>query len=279
MSTTAMITPAPTQSPSHLLTVEGNLPAGLEGCFLQVNPHPAGGPERSPMICGIRIAGGVATLYRGDCALTAPPPALEATTERYRVVVELPVVADRAAALLGSPDRVVWQPNRPTRIGLLPASGAGHWFDLARCRITKILGADEVGDLVVVDAVRDGRVCRLELDPATGAARSRWLTGEIGLTTVDGQRNVFATNVDTDGVVTVTRHDLSTWHTVQLVLGRDLRVSAPAYAADGWLLVFAEDPVHRLSRLLVLSADDLAIRAVVQVPLAMRAADRVCWSA
>jgi carotenoid cleavage dioxygenase-like enzyme len=274
MSITAMTTPAPT---GLHLAVEGTLPAALTGSFLQVNPHPAGGVERPPMICGIRFAGGRAELYRGDCGLTAGPAPLEATTGRYRVVVELPVVPDRAAALLGSPDRVVWQPNRPTRIGLLPAGGAAHWFDLDPCPITRIVNAYDDGDRVVVDAVRDNRVCRWELDPATGTARARWLTGPVGLTTVDDQRNIFATGVTEDGSVIVSRHDLSTWHTTERALGHDLQVSAPAYAPSGWLLVLVADPVHRRATLLVLAAGDLAIRALVHVPVAMPASDRVCW--
>lgn len=271
MSITAMTTPAT----SHLsLVVEGTLPAGLAGSFLQVSPHPAGGKGRPPMISGIRIANGRAELYRGAGAVTTAVPALEATTERHRVVVELPVVVDRAATLLSDTDRAVWQPNRPTRIGLLPA---GLWFDLDPCHLTKIVNAYDDGDRVVVDAVRDNRVCRWELDPATGQARARWLTGPVGLTTGDDRRNIFATNVTEDGTVTVTRHDLSTWNTVERPLGHDLHVSAPACVPGGWLLVLVEDRVHRRSALLVLAADDLAIRAVVHVPLAMRAADRVCW--
>lgn len=283
MSVTAMTTPAPTQPSSHpFLEVDGTLPAGLEGCFLQVNPHPAGGDERAPMISGIRIAGGRAELYRGAGSLTAGLPALEARTERYRVVVELPVVPDRAAELLGTPGRYVWQPNRPTRIGLVPvAGGAPRWFDLKPCLIVRVVNAYEDGDrVVVVDAVRDGRVCRWELDVPSGRVRARWLTGEIGMTTVDESRhrNIFATNVTEDGTVTVTRHDLTTWQITERVLGGTLRVSPPVHVPGGWLLVFIEDPVHRRSALYVLAAEDLGIRAVVHVPLAMRAASRVCWT-
>jgi carotenoid cleavage dioxygenase-like enzyme len=280
MFATITTKPAPTQSLADLhLEVEGTLPAAVEGSFLQVNAHPAGGPGRPPMICGIRISGGRARLYRGGDALTVGLPGLQATTERYRVVIDLPVVPDRAAVLLGSPDRVVWQANRPTRIGLLPlAGGAARWFDVDACLVSRIVGAYEDGERVVVDAVRDGRVCRWEL--AGGRARARWLTGPVQQTTVDGarHRNIFATNVTEDGSVTLTRYDLTTWRTVERALGDNVRASAPAYVPGGWLGVLVADPVHRRSAVVVLSAENLAIRAVVHVPLAMPVSDTVCFA-
>lgn len=287
MSQTAMTSPALTQSPSHLpLEVEGTLPAELDGYFLQACPHPAGGRDRSPLISGIRISGGQAELYRatdnGIEHLTAGLPALEISTERYRIVVELPVVADRAAALLGSPERVVWQPDRATRIGVIPTDGgAGRWFTVDPCHISRIVNAYEDGDRIVLDAVRDNRVCRWELDPSAGTARARWLTGVVGKTTVDGRRhrNIFSTSVTEDGSAVVARHDLSTWESTERSLGVDLRISQPAYVPGGWLLALVEDPVHRRAALLVLDATDLAVRAVVHVPLAMRASDRVCFVA
>jgi carotenoid cleavage dioxygenase len=205
-----------------------------------------------------------------------------AITERYLVVVDVPVVHNRAAALLGSAVRYAWQPNRPTRIGLLPLRPGAEprWFPIEATRISRIVNAYDEGNRVVVDALRDGHVYRWELDLAAGRLRARRLTDAVELTTVDGRRhrNIFATNTSELGEVTITRYDLTTWRTEERLLGTGVRASQPAHVG-GWLLVLVEDPVHRRSALLVLAADDLAAKpvAVVHLPVVMPASPHVSW--
>lgn len=340
MSTTVMTTPAINRLTNDLpLEIDGTLPSALRGLFLQACAHPSGVRGRRPMISGVRLGGGRATL--ADTAanpfgplttgllppessaahpvreLTAPvwhtvvtnpgseqadhltlaedgtllrvetfplpgaPLVRIAITERYLVVIDTQLVHNRAAALLNSPVPFVRQPNRPARIGLLPLSGGEpRWFDIEAGTVARIVNAYDEGNRVVVDALRDGHVCRWELDLASGRARARRLTGAVDVATVDGRRhgNIFATNVDESGEVTLTRYDLTTWRTSERSLGIGVQASAPVYV-KGWLLVLVEDPVHRRSALLVLDAGDLAAKpvAVVHIPLAMPASPHVSW--
>ena len=210
-----------------------------------------------------------------------------AVTEQYLVVIDSGAVHNRAAALLGSPVRYARQVNRPARIGLLPLrpnGPAARWFAIEPCRVSQAVNAYEHDHGVVLDAVRhddqDAQVCRWELDLTTGTVRTRRLTGAVDLTTVDGprHRDIFATNVDDLGEVTLSRYDLTTWRTTHRPLGVNLRASQPVYAL-GWLLVLVEDPVHRSAALLVLDANDVAARpvATVHIPFAMPASGQATW--
>ncbi|MFF4417878.1 carotenoid oxygenase family protein [Streptosporangium sp. NPDC001559] len=63
--------PAPTWAPSPLrLPVEGALPEGLDGCFLQAFPHPLG--DGRTLLSGVGLRGGEAFRHR---ARTTVPPA------------------------------------------------------------------------------------------------------------------------------------------------------------------------------------------------------------
>jgi carotenoid cleavage dioxygenase-like enzyme len=54
------------------LAVDGVLPAGLDGCFLQARPHPAGSTPW--LVDGIRLQGGSATRFRATEAESRPCP-------------------------------------------------------------------------------------------------------------------------------------------------------------------------------------------------------------
>lgn len=340
MLTNAMTTPALTRLTSALpLEVEGTLPAQLNGFFLQACAHPAGARGRRPMISGVRIGGGRATiadtaanpfgpstlgllppesrvahpvrevaatvwhtvathpgsdladhltldehgnvLHVHSFPLAGAPLVLIAITERFLVIVDQPLVHNRAAALLEAPVPYVWQANRSARIGLLPLDGGEpRWFGIEAARISRIVGAYDEGNRVVLDAVRDNHITRWELDLPTGRARARRLVDHAELTTVDGRRHrtIFATTVSEAGEVTLTRHDLTTWRTQQRSLGVGVRASQPVHVR-GWLLVLVEDSVHRRSALLVLDAGDIAAKpvAIVHIPIAMPASPHVSW--
>lgn len=64
------VTTAPAWAPSPLrLPVEGSLPEGLDGCFLQAFPHPLG--DGRTVLSGVRLRGGEALRHR---ARTTVPP-------------------------------------------------------------------------------------------------------------------------------------------------------------------------------------------------------------
>jgi carotenoid cleavage dioxygenase len=84
-----------------------------------------------------------------------------AITERYIVVLDLPVTfgMDAAAAGAGLPYR--WDDERPARVGLLPLAGGPEdvrWFDAPQCYVFHTLNAYDTADGgVVLDVVRHPR--------------------------------------------------------------------------------------------------------------------------
>jgi carotenoid cleavage dioxygenase-like enzyme len=223
-------------------------------------------------------------------------------SERHLLVLAVPLAFRRAAALLGVPDPYSWQQDRPIRIGLLPlrAGGSTRWFGIGAGFISRLVNAFEEDSRVVVDGIRHdrregpGQLYRSELDLRTGMTRCRKLVGSTDLATVDGRwaarpyRFVFGVDQETAGPVMLSRHDLSTWKSVERPLGIGVRAGVPVFVprageseGDGWLLVLVEDPVHRSGSLLVLDAMDIAGPpvAVVDIPMALPAQSRATWFA
>jgi carotenoid cleavage dioxygenase len=77
-----------------------------------------------------------------------------ALTERYVVLLDLPVTFSMDAAAAGSRLPYVWNPAHPPRVGLLPRAGATRevrWFEVDPCWVFHTLNAYDDGDRVVVD--------------------------------------------------------------------------------------------------------------------------------
>ncbi|MCV2489270.1 carotenoid oxygenase family protein [Geodermatophilus sp. YIM 151500] len=82
-----------------------------------------------------------------------------ALTERYVVLLDLPVTFSMPAAVSGSPLPYAWNAGHQARLGLLPREGAVRevrWFEVDPCWVFHTLNAYDDGDRVVVD------VCRYE---------------------------------------------------------------------------------------------------------------------
>jgi carotenoid cleavage dioxygenase-like enzyme len=82
-----------------------------------------------------------------------------ALTERYVVLLDLPVTFSMAAAAAGAQLPYTWNPSHQPRIGLLPRNGTTRvvrWFEVDPCWVFHTLNAYDDGDRVVVD------VCRYE---------------------------------------------------------------------------------------------------------------------
>jgi carotenoid cleavage dioxygenase-like enzyme len=97
-----------------------------------------------------------------------------AVTKRFAVLMDLPLVNDRAAARAGR-HKIVFDASLPARFGVIPRRGAGaevRWFEAAPCYIYHVVNAWEEGDEIVLD------VCRVSKpEPAgAGGALSRMLS-------------------------------------------------------------------------------------------------------
>jgi carotenoid cleavage dioxygenase len=108
------------------------------------------------------VAADDGTILRADPFPLAGAPLIQgiALTDRYVVVLDLPVVYSRAAALIGLRFPYRWQPDRPARIGLLPrhaGAASPRWFPVDPCYVHQVANAYEDGDRVVLDAVRHDR--------------------------------------------------------------------------------------------------------------------------
>ncbi|HEY8981910.1 MAG TPA: carotenoid oxygenase family protein [Streptomyces sp.] len=75
-----------------------------------------------------------------------------ALTQRYVVIVDVPVTFDAAAAGAGATVPYVWNGRHPMRIGLLPRTGsAARWFEIDPVYYSHTLNAYDHGDTVVVE--------------------------------------------------------------------------------------------------------------------------------
>jgi carotenoid cleavage dioxygenase-like enzyme len=85
-----------------------------------------------------------------------------AITERFVVLLDLPVTFDLDAAAAGAELPYRWNPEHPSRVGLLPREGAAdevRWFEAPVCYVFHTLNAYDLPDgRVVVDVVRHPRM-------------------------------------------------------------------------------------------------------------------------
>ena len=79
-----------------------------------------------------------------------------AATERYSILMDLPLVADLEAARRGR-HKIVFDNELPARFGVIPRHGMGdeiRWFEAEPCYVYHSINAWEEGDEVVLDLCR-----------------------------------------------------------------------------------------------------------------------------
>ena len=105
-----------------------------------------------------------ALVHSVDIELPAPVMMHDfAMTERYVVFLDSPAIFDVNAMIEGQP-AMRWEPERGTRLGVLPRRGAGdqiRWFDVDTCNIVHFWNAWDDGDRLEVGACPG----RGEVDP------------------------------------------------------------------------------------------------------------------
>ena len=85
-----------------------------------------------------------------------------AITEKYAIVMDLPVIFDLQLAIEGTMP-FHWSDDYPARMGLLPRQGSDadvQWFDVDPCYVFHGLNAYDDGDNVVFDACRISEIWR-----------------------------------------------------------------------------------------------------------------------
>ena len=192
-----------------------------------------------------------------------------ALTERYVVLLDLPVTFSTAAATAGSSLPYAWNPAHPARVGLLPREGSARevrWCEVDPCWVFHTLNAYDDGDRVVVDLCRhagsydlsalSGRgpltLDRWTVDPAAGRVVRQCLddrpqemprTDErvvsrphrYGYSAVTGQVDPATVRVDgtfADGAFAdaLLKHDLATGRVEVHRFGRDAVVGEAVFA-------------------------------------------------
>jgi carotenoid cleavage dioxygenase len=229
-----------------------------------------------------------------------------AITERWVVVMDLPVVFDLDAAMAGEALPYHWDAGYPARLGFLPRDGVGEvrWTEIEPCYVFHVLNAYDEGEEVVVEGVRWPRMFagavsgpfesgtpalwRWTVDPEAGRAKDEQLDDHAEeFPRIDerltGRRHRFgyaaatlpAADGDHGGIV---KHDLVRGTTEQLDLGWGAGESEAVFVPraggtaedDGWLLSYVYDAARDTSDLVVVAADDLAAGPVARVHLPQR---------
>lgn len=227
-------------------------------------------------------------------------------TERYAVVMDLPVTFSLDAAMSGASFPYRWDPAYGARVGLLPRDGgAGDiiWCELPdSCYVFHPVNAYDDGDRVVMDVARHAtmfaedvlgpsdavpQLYRWTIDPATRRV-SEQLLDERGQEfprhderlVARKHRYAYCVAADLlrDGFTGLIKHDLDTGsgEVVDYGPGRMTMeaVFVPRTDAaaedDGWLMSYVYDATSDRSDVVVLHAQDLAAGPVATVHLPQR---------
>ena len=261
-------------------------------------------------------AGRVRKTERIEVSRPAPMMHALSLTDRHAVLYDLPVAFSPLLAGAGSRCPYAWERGGAARIGVLPREGRGsdvRWFEIEPCYVFHPLGAYELGDRIVVDAIRHERVFDRDLPrPAESAPTLwRWTVDLVrGTVTeqqlddraqeyprIDERRKTmpyrYGYTVEARGGggtacgSALFRHDLvrgsvrehrfAPWQEA----GEALFVPRSPRSAedDGWLLSLVHDASADRTDLVVLNADDFGgePQAVVRLPVAVPRGFHGAW--
>jgi carotenoid cleavage dioxygenase len=224
-----------------------------------------------------------------------------AITERYVLVLDLPVTFDVELAMSGGSFPYTWNPEHPSRVGLLPREGAAdeiRWVEVEPCYVYHLLNAYDLPDgRVVVDVVRHPRMFASDLlGPNEGAPTlERWtldpLTGRAHEQRVDdravefprhderltGRRHRFGYAATFDALRhgPAIKYDLARGVTEVHDYGRGRVTLEPVFVPrtrdaaedDGWILSYVYDGTTGRSDVVILHAQDFTGEPVATIHL------------
>jgi carotenoid cleavage dioxygenase-like enzyme len=225
-------------------------------------------------------------------------------TERYVVVLDLPVTFNLDAALAGARLPYRWDPAYGARVGLLPRDGVAAditWCEVDPCFVYHPVNAYDAADgTVVIDVCRyDTMFSRDLLGPFEAAPTlDRWVidpaTRRVSTQRIDERaqefprhderlvgsphRYAYAVSFDGDDFGRLVKHDLHTGarETADYGPGRITleAVFVPrtddAAEDDGWLMSYVYDATTDRSDVVIRHAQDLAAAPVATVHLPQR---------
>lgn len=224
-----------------------------------------------------------------------------ALTPSYAIFLDLPIVFDLERAMKANTDMPYrWDDGYGARFGLLRRDdpfGDVRWFDIDPCYIFHVANAHEVGNSVVLHAVRYPELWRDSGGFDTDAVLWSWTIDLIGGTVTERQlddRAVEFPRIDdrlatlparyavTVGDGTLLRYDLTTGDAVEHAFGSADAPGGPGEAvfvpstsgsadeSSGWYLAYVYDPVRDGSDLVIIDAADFAGPPVASIALPQR---------
>jgi carotenoid cleavage dioxygenase-like enzyme len=227
-----------------------------------------------------------------------------AITESYVVLYDLPVTFSMEAASEGRSLPYRWNPDHPSRIGLLPLDGPAtdvRWFDAPSCYVFHTLNAYEENGTVVVDLVRHPRMFATAFNgPDEGAPMlERWtldLAGGVVKTEALDDRAQEFPRIDErltgrphrygyaaglgEGVEhgPAFKHDLAAGTTAVHEFGAGRVTLEPVFVPradgaaedDGWVMSYVYDATTDRSDVVVLDAQDFTGEPVATIHLPVR---------
>lgn len=251
-----------------------------------------------------------------DQHIDVPGPAMThdmAITKRFAVLMDLSVGYDFSLLEQGYRIPICWQPERASRIALVPRLGGEPiWFELASCFIQHVVNAyDSQDGSVILDVAHYpwylrlqgdnfepnplARLRRYELNPGTGVVvETEMDDNNIELPRINDlycgreYRYCYAVEQPTDAEMRgVVRYDLATGASQHFLVEPGDQNSEPVYVAkpsatgedDGWLLVCVYRKASDTTDLVILNAQDLGgePQAIVQVPWRIPAGFHGAW--
>ncbi|MCV7280904.1 carotenoid oxygenase family protein [Mycolicibacterium flavescens] len=224
-----------------------------------------------------------------------------ALTPSYAIFMDLPIVFDLDIAMKGGDDMPYrWDDDYGARFGLLRRDdpfGEVRWFDIDPCYVFHVANAYEVGNTVVLQAVRypelwrnnggfeaDAVLWSWTIDLATGAVTERQLDDRaVEFPRIDDRLATLpARYAVTVGDAKLVRYDLSTGDSVEHAFGTTdapggpgeavfvPSTSGPADESSGWYLGYVYDPARDGSDLVIIDATDFAGPPVARIQLPQR---------
>jgi carotenoid cleavage dioxygenase-like enzyme len=224
-----------------------------------------------------------------------------AITERYVLLLDLPVTFDVERAMSGVNFPYSWNPAHPARVGLLPREGdAGQvrWVAVEPCYVFHPLNAHDLPDgRVVLDVVRHPRMfasdllgpnegaptlTRWTLDPTTGRAHEQQLDDHAVEFPRHDERLIgrphrfgYAATFDALRHGPAIKYDLARGTTDVHDYGRDRVTLEPVFVPrtpdaaedDGWILSYVYDGTTGRSDVVILHAQDFTGSPIATVHL------------
>lgn len=224
-----------------------------------------------------------------------------ALTAEHVVFMDLPVVFDLESATSGTGDMPYrWDDDYGARLGIMRRDdpfGPMQWFDIDPCYVFHVVNAFDMGDSIVLQAVRypelwrdsdgfdvDGVLWRWTVDLVTGRVAEHQLDDRaVEFPRIDDRLATLpARYAVTVGDKRLVRYDLTTGAAVEHTFGTADAPGGPGEAvfvpstsgsadeSSGWYFTYVYDPGRRGSDLVIVDASDFAGPAVAKIALPQR---------